>query len=609
MTDELLEFYESELAFFRRTSAEFARRNARIARRLQLDENESRDPHVERMIEAFAYLNARIRRKLDDDFPELAESILNVLYPHYLRPTPSMSIVQFAPDPKKGGLTEKDRVNPETLLESPSNGGVRCQFNTCYAVDLWPFELTAAELLSRPFRAPETTRSVNADGLLHLQLTTFDDTASITASNIDRLRFCINLPVKLGTELYELMFNGLVDVVVSDKADGKALIADSAFQLHPVGFEDDQAVLPWKSRSFPGYRLLSEYFAFPEKFLFFDLTGLERLGDQDLGSSLHIWIYLKQSSPDLEMEVSTTTLRLGCTPVINLFRQRADPFVLNHEQYRERIVPDAHNQEALEIYSVENVATTSASGEHEQWSPFYSARHETEQQQIKRYWYATAESRAADPNATDTWLTFVDLSFSPANCSDSTAHVETTCFNGDLPQFLPFGGHSTLLNIIDGVNDVEAELLLRPTPTQRRERGMTNVWRLVSQLSLNHLSIGATDDAVDSLREILRLYDVVDSDATRGRIAAISEISCEPGVARVGGPGSGFARGLEISIVFDSDKLPDSECYFFASVLDRFLGMYASVNSFTRLTATTKKKRNREEPWKWPARAGKKPLL
>ncbi len=272
MSDELLPYYNRELSFIRRLGAQFAKDHPKIAGRLRLgEEGVSEDPHAERMIEAFAYLNARTRHKLEDEFPELTESLLGVLYPHYQAPIPSLAIVQLELDPEQKQLTTGHTVPRHTQLETESIQGEPCRFRTCYPVTLWPIAVQEAGLSRPPFLAPRTPHSAQAEAVLRLALSCRDESLTFAGLSISSLRFFLKGQPQYIYRLYELILNNTIEVALANGPDDDAPVVLDPDCLRQVGFERDEGLLPYSPRSFLGYRLLTEYFAFAEKFLFVDL--------------------------------------------------------------------------------------------------------------------------------------------------------------------------------------------------------------------------------------------------------------------------------------------------------------------------------------------------
>jgi type VI secretion system protein ImpG len=623
MRDELLGYYERELSFVRQMGAEFALKYPKIAARLSLEADKCEDPHVERMIEAFAFLAGRLRLKVDDEFPEVTESLLNILYPHYLAPIPSMSIVQFSLDPERGKLSTGYHLEKGTQLYSRPVQGTSCRFRTCYPTVLWPLEVASASLESRmpPDSGGRWPQAVIKIGLRSLNETPFSELTVAGEKGprpIDSLRLFVDGEPQLVYPLYEAILSKAVRVELrpgseeGQSADTQTKVSPIVLQpscLKPVGFGVDEGMLPYSARSFMGYRLLTEYFSFPEKFLFFDVTGVDAAARAGFGQRIEILIYLKDLSPP-RSTVDSGTFKLGCTPIVNLFGKIAEPILLTHQQNEYHVIPDIHRPMGTEIYSIETVtAGDLTTKQFHRFQPFYSFRHTPENVRNETFWYATRRSsnRADDPG-TEAYLTLVDLGFNPNVPAGQTVIIHTTCTNRDLPGKLPFGGREGELEIEGAAPLSRVRCLKKPTDTVRPPMRRGAQWRLISHLSLNHLSLVEGDNALESLREILLLYDFSDSSATRKQIAGINKVESRRVVRHIGSRiGAGFVRGIETSIEFDEDQFVGSGVFLFASVLERFLALYASVNSFSQLVARSKQRQ--EHLKRWPASAGEQIVL
>jgi type VI secretion system protein ImpG len=610
MSEELLPYYNRELAYLRRLGAEFAEAYPKIAGRLRLGEDAAEDPHVERLIEAFAFLSARIRHKLDDDFPEITDALLGVLYPHFLAPIPSMAVVQFVLDRGQAELTTGYPIARDAPIETDPIGGEPCRFRTCYPVTLWPVELTAAELTGPPFTAPSVPYMSKTTAVLRLQLRCFAKELTFGKLAVDRLRFFLKGQAQHVFALYELLFNNVLGVALAaSPADPRPALCDAAC-LEQVGFDREQGMIPYPARSFLGYRLLSEYFAFPSKFLFFDLL-LNRPALAAAGNKLDVFIYLNRSSRELEQNVSRETFQLGCAPVVNLFSQRAEPIPLSHAETQYRVVPDARRPLVAEVYSIDRVTATSPDNETREYAPFYSIQHGASTGRGKAFWYAArrpaGETRGPSDRGTEVFLSLVDLDFRPAAPADWVLDVETTCLNRDLPYRLPFGGGQPRLRLSQGAPLERIECLTRPTPTLRPALRRGALWRVISHLSLNHLSLGDQEDGADALREILKLYDFADSAESRSTIEGILSVRSRRVVGRTGGLRGGVCRGVEVAVHLDEERFSGSGLFLFASLLERFAALYCSINSFSRLVVSTNKREG--ELRRWPPRAGETVLL
>jgi type VI secretion system protein ImpG len=626
MRDELLGYYERELIFLRQMGAEFAEKYPKIAGRLLLEPDKCEDPHVERMIEAFAFLAGRIHLKLDDELPEVTEAFLNVLYPHYLAPIPSMSIARFALDPEKGKMTTAYEIERGTILNSRPINGTPCKFRTAYPVTLWPIEVDQAAFESLD---PVGSRGRWGNAEIRIGLRCLNDTKlgdlkagqDEKASPIDRLRFFLSGEPQLVYPLYEAIFNNAVEIELRPKAaqqrNGRASkttlpsITLPASCLETVGFKDDEGLLGYTARSFLGYRLMTEYFAFPDKFLFFDVTGLGEAARAGFGELFDIVIHLRDVPPP-RAPVSAETFRLGCAPIVNLFRQIAEPIDLTQEQHEYRVVPDVHRQSATEIYSMDSVMSIGPYMEaSREFQPFYSFGHSNEREQASSFWYATRRpSQRKDDLGTEVYLSLVDLRFNPRVPAVETVTVHTTCTNRDLPSRLPFGSREGDFEVENAGPLARVRCQRKPTDTFRPPLRRGAHWRLISHLSLNHLSLveSGQNGAPEALREILMLYDFLDSAATRRQIQGINRVSSRKAVRQTGSRiGTGFVRGIETTIEFDEEQYVGSGVFLFASVLERFLGLYASVNSFNQLVATTKQREGVLK--RWTPRAGNQILL
>ena len=611
MSDELLPYYNRELAFIRQMGAEFAAAHPKIAGRLRMVAETTTDPHVARMIEAFAYISARIRHKLDDDFPEVSEALLGVLYPHYLAPIPSMAIVQFVLDRQQGELVGGYPIARGAAVETEPINGQPCRFRTCYPTTLWPVEVAAAEVRGQPFAAPPVRLAAEAQAVVRLRLQTFSENVPFAQLEFDSLRFFLKGQSQYVHDLYELMLNDTIGVAVAASPSDPEPVVLGRDCVRPVGFERDEGMLEYPARSFWGYRLLSEYFAFPEKFLFVDLA-IPRAVRSKLGTALEVFLFAERHSPDLEKMIDRDTFQLGCCPMVNLFKQRAEPITLDHARTEYRIVPDARRPLAHEVYSVDRVVATSPDNQEREFLPFYSIQHGRRGDAPRRFWYASRRpagyAGGQVDEGTEVFLSFVDLDFRPSAPADWTIDVETTCLNRDLPRRLPFGGGQPRLQLATAAPVSKILCVTAPTPTRRPALRHGTVWRLISHLSLNHLSLVECEDGADALREILKLYDYVDSAESQAAIDGLVGVASRRVTGRVGGPVSaGFCRGVEVTLTFDEDRFTGGGLFLFASVLERFLGLYTSINSFTKTIATTNK---REGPLRrWPPRAGERVLL
>jgi type VI secretion system protein ImpG len=613
MRDELLLYYERELDYIRRLAGQFAEKNPKVASRLILEPTKCEDPHVERLLEGFAFLAARVHLKIDDEFPEISEALLSVVYPQLVRPIPSMSIVEFQLDPEKGKLTTGLPIPRGSSLFSRPVAGVPCTFRTCYDTVLWPLTVSAAEWRA-PSRLAPPVRAVDSTAAVRVELRTAPD-VKLHDLKIDRLRFYLDGEGGLVNSLYELLFSRLNRIVVRDPTSGSKIapITLPASALKPVGFEPDEAMLPYADRSFHGHNLLLEYFAFPEKFLFVDLTQLEPIWQGGFKDAVEFVFLISEVEGDerrqrLELELSKKTFRLACTPVANLFPQIAEPIQLTQRKYEYPIVPDVRRPYSTEVFSVDEVGCiNTATQQTTTFEPFYSLRHSTRARKQSSFWLARRRpSERPNDEGTDMFLSLVDLAMKPANPDASILSIKTTCTNRDLPSRLPFGNEEGDFEL-EGASSLKRIVALRkPTLTVRPSTGKGALWRLISHLSLNYLSF--VEGGRDALQQILRLYDIGRTAYSQNVIESILRIRSAKHFTRVSGSnGITFARGTRVELELDESQFVGSGAYLFASVLERFIALSVSLNSFTQLSVTTPQRKGPLHEWQ--PRAGRRILV
>jgi type VI secretion system protein ImpG len=608
MSDYILGHYNRELLNIRRAAAQFAAENPRIASRLRLSEDAIEDPHVGRLIESFAFLTARIRQRLDDDFTELANAMLAVLYPHYTRPFPSMAILQIEPG---RDVAEAATVPRGTLIDTEEIGGESCRFSTAFDVTMHPVRVVSAGLSGRPIRAPEFEAAADAAACLRLTLETSLADGDFSDVSPGSLRLFLRGQPQLVYPLYEMLLNDVVAVAFAAGANDTEPVIVGRDALTPGGFENSEGLLPCPDTSHAGYRLLTEYFAFPEKFLFVNLTFPDRSRLDNKGRTIDVFIYLRRPRANIERSVTAAAFALNCTPVANLFQQAAEPISLDHVTAEYMVEPDSRRSGALEIYSIEKVVASDGDGNVREVLPVYGTRHARRGEAAggAPAWWTARRRRDADGTGSERMaLSIFDPDFTLSAPADTVLSVDTLCFNGNLAERLPFGGGRPELRLAEPMAGVGSlRLITAPTPVARPEYGEGARWRLISHLALNHLSL-VSDGGLDVLKEMLLLYDIRNSDETRSLIDGIAALSSRPGTARLRVKGNtAFCRGIDVTATFDEAYFSGNGIYIAASVLERFFGMYAGINSFARLSARIKGQTGVLKTW--PARGGDRILL
>ena len=625
-------WYQRELAYFRQTADDFAARFPRIAARLALSDSPTPDPHVERLIQAVALLNARTRRKLDDGFPEIAAAMLGILYPHLRAPVPSVSIVRFSLEEGQSTPTAGTRVPSGSRVEADDPGGRAAAYRTCGDVWLYPLRVATMELRPQPLPGPPSPRQADAEAALRITLTPTEPTVPLADYRLrgDRLRFQIRLS-ELGRSgrLLELLTTAALEIAVAgpegDAGEPAAVLPGSC--IRHVGFNDEEALFPRQPQTPPGVHLLAEYFALPEKFLAFEVSGLTPSVLSRAGRELNLSVLLSETDEQLEGEVSPRTVAAGCVPVVNLFQMTTQAINLHERETAYRVIPDPRAKPPHEVYTVDSVSLQDDVGEPVECCRFYSADHSALRQMTGEpvFWHADRRdvpggSELGDEpgdEPTEMWLTLIPPS--ATNRSPDTglevgafepvlpggrAVCRVTCFNRGAPSRLSRMSPGTVRfrAVGLGVPAAVAECLRTPTPTVRRHLHRRTIWPLVSQLSLNHLSLGGGDSSAAVLRELLAVNDLADSAATRSLIEGVRDLHAEPAVRRMG---RAFARGTGLTMTLEEDRFAGDSPFLFAAVISRFLAMHAAVNSFTQLSATTDRRTSEGRPaWHWPPATG-----
>jgi len=612
MNESLYQHYESELFFIRKLAQEFARAYPSAAARLQLEPNRSTDPHVERLIEAFALLTARIQQKLHDEFPELTDALLGVLYPHYLAPIPSLAMLQFDLDPARGN-PKGVPVATGSPLHTQRVNDIICRFRTCYPVTLWPIVVNEAKLLPPPF-PPGVVPPDRSAAVIRLRLQAPGE-QTFSQMALDKLRIHIHGDHLLAYPLYDLIMNGCIQVAFKavDVKGAAPIIMSPDECISPVGFGLDEGLLPYPKQSFPGYRLLTEFFAFPFKFLFFDLGGWDRLRAIGAARQVEVLLFLSRGHQRLEQSMDAGMFRLGCTPAVNLFDVTAEPIPLTNARHEYRITPDVGDPRGHEVYSVDTVTGALPDGRDVEFRPFYNLGHGGDRRTRETFWYSTRQpSLTEGDRGTDVWLNLVDLGFDPAKPAETVLITRLTCTSRDLPNQLPRQGDEVPFEMEFAAPGAKVRCLRNPMPVRRPPMKRGTHWRLMSHLNLNQLSLVDGEEGRAALQELLRLYDFFDpedagSAVVQNMIEGITDLKSRRITAWTGGPsGGGFARGVEVTVELDETKFIGVSMYLFAAVLEHFFGLYVSMNSFSQLVVRVKQREG--ELKRWPPRAGDQPL-
>lgn len=583
-SEKFLNYFQRELNYLRNAGSVFASKHPKIARRLDWTKGDSSDPHVERLIESFAFLSAQLHQNLDDRFPQIAAGLLNVLYPQLINPLPSVSVAQFDVDPLKAKMTTGYPVERHTSLFAYAEEGLTCRFRTTSKVMLWPITLTE-------------TAFVQADNYIfkdsipkhpwYLKLTFQTRKLDFSDLDMDTLTFYLSGGRMWAASMYQAFF-GHNDSHILFSSDGKYLESLPPGSIEPRGFKKDEQILPSPSHSHPSYQLLQEYFHFPEKYLFFSLKNLLRACKKTPSQTLEIFIPLGDNKVVSTQTVAPENFLLGCTPIVNLFPKVTDPVRLNQKQVEYRLTPDSRLERTHEIFSIESVHSVADDGSMETYAPYYSFEHGREGEV---FWYSRRQlSDRRNIPGTDVYLAFVNQKFDPLKPPTETIYANILCTNRFLAEQIPAGA---ALGLEGKLPVTKITCLEKPvTPAYSPADGET-LWKLVSQLAIHHL--GYTDPSVSLkvLKETLHLYAGLSKSQNQTHIDALTGFTNTQTVKRLRHANQnkgrqdqawmGFVRGLQVDLTLDEQSDPSGMSFVLAHVLRHFLALNVAVDSFVEM--------------------------
>ena len=621
MHPRLLEYYNQELGHVREMGAEFAREFPKIAARLSMEGLEVADPYVERLLEGFAFVASRTQLKIDAEFPRFTQHLLEIVYPHYLAPTPAMMIAAFQPRAGDPSLASGVALPRGSALRSviPRGEQTACEFRTAHEVTLWPIELAGTAYFSYapdlPLGQLGLANRVRSGLRIGLRA---QGGANFARIGCDALQFFINGADDLSGPLYELVHGHCIGALVLGKDKPARIIGNLApASIHEVGFDDTQALLPYDRRSFQGYRLLREYFAFAERFHFFGVRGLKAAFAGCQAAECELVLLFDSSQPRLEAIVSADSLSLYATPVVNLFARRADRIHLSEERFEHHLVVDRARPLDFEVFSISTVkGMGEEAGDTTEFRPFYGDLVHHDGVGAGAYYTMRRESRQLSERqrrqgtrsgyiGSEIYLSLVDPREAPYSALMRQLAVEVLATNRDLPLLLPIGSLNALM-LQDAKPLAGIRVLKGPSRPRAGLAEGDHAWRLVSHLSLNYLSLldpgGDARKSAAALRELLGLYTDAGDAAQRKRIESLFGVDAKPVVRRLplAGPIT-FGRGLSVALQVNEEAFGGAGSFLFGSVLEKFLARHVSINSFTQTVLNSE---SRGEVARWPARTG-----
>ncbi|MAW08382.1 MAG: type VI secretion system baseplate subunit TssF [Halobacteriovoraceae bacterium] len=609
MDTRLLEHYETELNYLRDMGAEFAAAYPKIASRLGMEGVEVLDPYVERLLEGVAFLSARVQLELQLQYPNFTSNLLEIVYPHYLAPTPSMMIARFEPDIANSAVKAGYKLARGTKLRSSLTDGIQTavEFSTAADLTLWPIEIAEAQYIDGrgELVAAGVAQGYDARAAVRLRLRRKDG-EPIRELDMNSLSLFLANASGNSWPLLELLCTQVTGIVgrSTDRRDDWQLPMRGA-KVRQKGFSPEEALLPVPRRVFDGYRLLQEYFAMPERFRFVELVGIQEALRSAKGADVDLYILLKEGMKNIEPIVVPEAFEPHAVPAVNLFEKRCDRVRVLSRETEHHVIPNRTAGLDFEIYALKSVTGISGEGEDDvDFRPFYSATDLTAAGEghpayytIKRKMRQRSEKERlrgvrSSYLGSEVYLTLVDRAQAPYRASLEQLAVTALCTNRDLPMLLATGNEDVFY-LPEGGPVKKITLPLSPTrPNPTLAQGDT-AWRLISHLSLNYMSIAESDrgQSAAALRELIGLYAPLGNRVTEKQLEGILSVSTRPIVRRMSDEVLSTAvRGIEVSLGFDESYFEGTNIYALGAVLERFFRGYASINSFTETVLTTEKR-------------------
>ena len=623
MDNRLLQAYNRELAYVRDLASEFAAENKAVAAELGLAGAGPQDPYVERLLEGFALLAARTQLKLDARHPEFTQHLLEVVYPGFLSPIPACAITEFVADTKEAALLTGAPIARGSVLKANAlqGGGSSCQFRTAHEVTLWPFTVKdVAYIVGGGALAGQGLglgTAAKAAVRVKLAIPPGTQFAAITA---DSLTFYVHGEPTHASRLLEQVLANCLGVVVRG-ADSPPTRGFARMTVAHVGCEDEEALLPVSSSGLQGYRLLQEYFALPERLRFFRVAGLRASLAGLTGSELNLFLIFDRINPALENVLDANSLRLYCTPVVNLFPRSLDRVHVSVTDTEMLVTADTNRPMDYEVHSVTRMRAVGGGGEMlSEVLPMHLLDHAAEEDDARLYYSLQRRPRLRSQRQKQTGArtsylgneVFVSICDSHQRQYSGDLRqldVEALCTNRDLPLYLGFDGQRSTFTSDSAVPVQAIRCLAGPSEPRSAPAFGDTAWRLISHLSLNYLSLIDKDPTAgaSTLRSLLELYADPLNAAVRQQLAGVRSVAYQRVVRRIPGGGPiAYGRGLEITLTLDDNAFEGTGIFVLGAVLERFFARYTSINSFIQLRLVSS---SRGEIKRWPPRAGRRQIL
>lgn len=602
-------YFESELDDLRIRGAEFSDDYPGIAKELALSKGVSRDPHIEHLLQAVAWMMGSLRLRVDEESSKVPSILLDHLCPNLVSSTPSMAIVECEVDGNGANFTRGYTLPGEVSL-SPINLDVndpkvaeleKCRFTTCFPQPLWPLEVTSVAKSVAVNNADPASARYKYRSSINIQVSEVSPGASAGMVVDTSLRFYINLEQANSFKIYDLVARNVVGVIVKDSSDTviKYLGPES---LAVCGFADDERLLPGITTQELGFSLLTDYYALPNKFLFFEIKNIANIKFDSLVAgdkgTLSFSVLFNEDLPS-GISLSKHSIKLNCLPIVNLFSKSSEPIPVSGRNYRYPIVASRIYPDLYEIYKVKKLVLVNSKGEQGELAPLFSASTKDIEQQAGTWVIHKEDSLKRDRPGSDFWVTVQSKSSNFAAGSGSTIHAQTTCSNLTACERLNAGQR---LAIIGSAPVLSVSLVGNPSNYVKPNSSSSHLWTLLSYLSLSHQSLSDPETAKAVIVSILSMHARNDDLSALHQIESIESITATPDQAVVKNAGwKGYYAGVKYTVAI-TDKKFDGSIMLFGGVLSNMLALFCNVNSFSCLEISIGNKVFH----KWPPKTGRK---
>lgn len=573
--EELLPYYEKQLQEFSQQSRDFALKYPKIAQRLSLHQEQIDDPHIERLIQAFSFISARIDKKLADSYDVFTRSLFEVMFPQYLRHFPACTVVSFDDQNKQKQLTEPHLIPRQTALKSRSFKGVQCEFTTTRDVRLLPIGLVDLNFKTMP----SAHMHLNQNACLALKFEMYQPAQAWLSQ--EKLAIYLDAISHFPLQVLDSIFKK--ETTFAIRAGTQVWKISNPFEV--LGFSETESLLPVDQHTHHAYRLLMEYFCFAEKFSYLnlDLSFLTKLPMQVLQFELLIDFKLNlndQASIHNYSELNLANFKLFTTPVINLFEKQAEPQKISHHQLEYPLITDAHHPEFYQVYSVLDMNMIREKTNQEQTTttilPFFALSHYQPEQ--TPFFYALNYQKL-QANYIEMGYSIISKALQPYQTKSDFISTRLLCSNRDLPHEA-LGQAQNVLNLNDSSLARRAIVLKRPTLPYQFDQHKNEQWRIISHLSLNTLAL-MKGDSVAHVKELLELYNLPRSRENHVLIDAIQQIDFSLGHKLVEAqPFPMFIRGVKAIVKIDPAVFRGHSLYVFSQLLSQIFNLKVQMNSF-----------------------------